>query len=138
MRSQGERGSAGICSCSVKVMNRESSKGIHILWKQPSLLHVLWFLLQAESITPPLNNCFRQMLYLGCSKYHRILPIPFSSSCFSLSYHLQPTILFELFLLRYLFIFWSHNNKNIIYSSLSYINLSFCFLYHIFQTRFFF
>lgn len=126
----------------------EKYKGKTHLVNIALFLYVLSYLFQAESITTHLNNCFRQMVHLGCLKYRMnivwILPIP-SLSSFSphTLYHPMPNptqtpppSLFVLWQCSPSFDLIKIRNY-IISANHSYTNLAFCFIHHIFQTRYF-
>lgn len=80
--SEGDCGAAGIRSCSVRVMNGELQSE-HTFCENSSLCPCAIVSLIGRMYHYSPNDCFRQIVYLGCSKYH--VNIANRSSCFALS-----------------------------------------------------
>lgn len=139
-------GSAGICSCSVRGMDKENYTASTRLAKTVLFFHVLPYFLQAERVTSLLNNCFRWMGSLGCPKYHIPIANPLSflmcfpilsiisrlqsysnSSSFTIYFMTKSSPSFDLITIK----------TDMISASHSCMNLSFCFRHHTFQTKYF-
>lgn len=69
MHSEGDYDSAGICSCSVGVMNGELQSE-HTFCENSSLYPCAIVSLIGRMYHYSPNNRFRQIVYLGCSQYH--------------------------------------------------------------------
>lgn len=134
--SEGDCGTAGIRSCSGRVMNRELQSE-HTFCSRV----IVSFIGRMYHYSP--NNCFRQIVYLGCSEYHEYCqsllmfcpvfsiicsPQPYSNSCSFTSYFMTK-----------LSPFWPHNNENFILFQPAFLHESiFLFYTPHFQTKHFF
>lgn len=98
--TQQEIGSDGICSCSVRVMNRELQNE-HTSCENSSLPpYSTTSLMGRELHYFPKKLCFRHLVYIGRPKCDRNTTNPISF------------IRYDLFYGKMLFLFWPQNNKN--------------------------